>query len=328
MEQGSDVQRTSVPHPKQSPTTSTLAYRGPPLGWPRRGRNLDQERAESTAPAGASNPIAVQVRYLDAGQSGQPERLVIEQQIVRIPDSPEHQAKLDAIRSKSRGHGERKSLVEATADYVASLVDNAILRPKTYQWEIQGVPDPAAVSAMLDRSQQWLQGLVKRPIERAAAQVGVPSPVAGAVGDIGANFIIAPVERDVQDATQIIDIIGIIIGTAAGVHPLVIVSIKHLANTQFQKAVADGITNVFDGLLAGSIERPSQRPSHPTPTPRRPSHRPAAPASQLPPTRPRPSTPEQPEPQPSASSPPEPAAAPPHPRIRPTPGISGPGRLG
>lgn len=286
-------------------------------------RSRETERPESAALAGASEVIAVRVRYLDVGQPG---RLVIEQKFMRRPGSPESDRKLVEIRrildETHRGHAERKRLVEATADYVASLVDNAIVRPETYQWEIQGVPDPAAVSAMLDRSQQWLQGLVKRPFESAATQMGVPSLVAGPIGAIGANVVIAPVARDVQDATQIIDVVGIIIGATTGVHPLVIACIKHLADTEFHKAVANGVTKVFNGLLAGSIDEPlSARATRPAAPGRDAWGRawylslPAAPA-------------EQPEPQPSASSPPEPAAAPPRPPIPPTPGISGPGGLG
>ncbi len=289
-----------------------------PLNWP---RNRETERPESV-----SEVIAVRVRYLGVGQPG---RLVIEQKFERRPSSPESDRELAEIRQISAethpGHAERERLVEATAEYVASRLGSGIVGPVTYRWEIQGLLDPAAVSNALDRSQQWLQGLVERPIERAATPLGVPPALAGALGAIGANVVTAPVARDVQGTTQIIDVIGIIIGSVAGIHPLVIASVKHLANTEFQQAVAGGVTKVFDGLLAGSIDEPPFRPvSHPTHT-----LRPAGPASQLPTPSPGPAAPaEQTGPQPPISPAPGPAAPDPKPPIRPTPGISGPGGLG
>ena len=289
-----------------------------------------------SAAVGADKVIAVRVRYLDAGQSGRLGRLVIEQKIAAMPSIPESSELGRMLVEERQGQAGRQRLVEAAAEYVATGVDNRLIPPVTEQWEIQGALNPAAVSDALDRSQQWLQGLVQRPFESASVQLGAPSPVAGPIGAIGANVAIAPVARPVQDATVIIDIIGILIGTATGMHPLVMASIKHLAHTEFHRAVAQGVAQAFDGLLTGSIDEP-YAPTRPHVTPRSPSSRPGPDDPTLAERAPPPSTPSRLAPPPPTSSPrptpprpstPSPLAPPaPSPR-RPAPGIPGPGGFG
>jgi hypothetical protein len=225
------------------------------------------------------------------------------------------------------GPGGRERLVDAIAQYAADRVDNAF-PPVKQRWEIRGMFNPAAASDQLDRLQEWLRELVQRPLEDTSAQLGLAPAAAEAADGIGANIVVAPLDRAAGDLTKVIDIVGIVGGTALGMHPIALACLKHLLHTEFRDMVAKAVTSAFDGLVVGSKELPMRFPGDLRP-PGSASPQPHEPAPMPPPAAPdRPETwPASPAQRPS--NPPQPPRAPgppsPKPWHRGGPGISGPG---
>lgn len=242
---------------------------GPVPGGP------DVAGLESGAVGGVGDVTVVRVRcYLDVEPSGQPRRLVIEREVAAAPSDP----RLDEIRRLSgeehQGEDERHRLVDATAEYFADRIDNGVFgQVGPQRWEIRDMPNPAAVSEALDRSQQWLRGLIEGPLKSAGTQLGVALPVAELISSVGANFVTDPVARRIQGVSRVIDIVGIGFGAATGMHPVVVASIEHLARTEISETISEtivqGVTKAFDGLLAGIRDEPA--PADPQPDIGRPA---------------------------------------------------------
>ena len=294
--------------------------------------------------AGIDRTYAVRVScYLDAGPSGQPRCLVIERTVATVPEDDALANVRWMCKEAPLAPALREGLVDAVSEYVACRVDDAAFKPVKQQWEIQGMFNPAAASDQLERFQEWLQNLAQSPLQDAATQLGAAAPVAEVASGVAANIVVAPVDRAVQDVTKVIDIAGIVVGTALSMHPLALACLKHLAHTEFHEIVANAVTKAFNGLLVGSKDippAPASRPSSAAPSPGSPSPYPfpswrdrppppttrLGPSRRIPPVRP---TPRQPPPGPPPS-PPSPLAPPsqPKPKGPGAPGVGGPGGLG
>ena len=230
--------------------------------------------------------------------------------------------------------------MDAIAEYVADRVDSAAVKPVRQQWEIRGDWNPAAASDQLDGFQKWLLHLVQQPQEDTAARLGLPPAAAEVAGGIGANIVIAPVNRAVEGLTKIVDIVGIVAGTALGLHTIALLCFKHLVHTEFHDMVVKAVTKAFDGLVAGTKEAPAPSAGgparHPSPSPQLHRPPPVDPGDPPPLARGwsvvRPASPAQQPPKPLQPPPPRPAPGPappappsPKPRRPGGPGIGGPG---
>lgn len=148
----------------------------------------------------------------------------------------------------------------------------------TQQWEIREDWNPVAASDQLDGVQEWLLHLVQQPQEDALARLGLPTEAGEVAGGIGADIVIAPVNRAVEGLTKIVDIVGIVGGAALGLHPIALLCFKHLVHTEFHDMVVKAVTRTFDGLVADTKQVPAPSQGDPA---RRPS-----PAAQLHPAAP------------------------------------------
>lgn len=190
-----------------------------------------------------------------------------------------------------------------------------------------------AASDQLDGVQEWLLHLVQQPQEDALARLGLPTEAGEVAGGIGADIVIAPVNRAVEGLTKIVDIVGIVGGAALGLHPIALLCFKHLVHTEFHDMVVKAVTRTFDGLVADTkqVPAPSQGDPARRPSPAAQLH-PAAPAKgpvpPLPPDEPEvwpASPPKRPPPPPPAPGTPPPAPPSPRPWRPGGPRIAGPG---
>jgi hypothetical protein len=182
--------------------------------------------------------------------------LLVERAAAPVPEQ-DAAAFAPAADQPDAGPQGREPLVDAIAEYVAGRVDSAAFKPVKQQWEIRGEWNPAAASDQLDGLQKWLLHLVQQPQEDTAAQLGLPPAAAEVAGGVGANIVIAPVTRAVEDLTKIIDIVGIVGGTVLGLHAIALLSFKHLVHTEFHDMVVKAVTKAFDGLVTGTKEVPA-----------------------------------------------------------------------
>ena len=338
----SPLSPTSVLGPRSYPPVAASARR-----WTRADPGILGRGAGTVATADGTYAVRVSC-YLESGPGGMPPLLVIERLATVVPEVP---AGIRRMNDAASTPADKERLVDATAEYVASRVDGVVFKPVRQQWEVRGLFNPAVASDELDSFQEWLRNLAQSPLMGAATALRVPSPVGEVASGIGANIVIAPVDRSVQGATEVIDVVGIVVGSALGMHPLVIACLKHLARTEFHRAVAGVVTKAFDGLSMGSKDvPPAPSPSRPAPppSPDAPAAANPPPGPQMPtrrglrqplrpPGAPRPSTPPpsrpwrppvSPPPAPPPRSSPPPSVPHPKPKGPGAPGIRGPGGFG
>ena len=293
----------------------------------------------SAPPASHGGPYAVRVSFYLDEAAGEPPGLLVERAAAPVPEQEAAAFAAAADQPDARPQGQER-LVDAIAEYVADRVDSAAAEPVKQRWEIRGDWNPAAASAQLDGFKKWLLHLVQQPQEDAAARLGLPPAAAGVAGDIGANIVIAPVNRAVENLTKIVDVVGIVGGAALGLHAIALLCLKHLAHTEFHDMVVKTVTKTFDGLVTGTKEVSASSPGDPARHPFPPAQ-PPRPAPDGPPDSPRlvrdwpaprpaspaqrPSTPPPLPPPPPAPGPPLPAPPSPQPWRPRAPGIGGPG---
>ena len=332
------------PSPR-SPTSVLRPRSYPPVAagarpWRRADPGILGRGAGTVASADGTYAVRVSC-YLESGPDGMPPLLVIERVATVVPEVP---ARIRRMNDAASTPADKERLVDATAEYVASRVDDVAFKPVRRQWEVRGLFNPAVASDELDSFQEWLRNLAQGPLMGAATALGVPSPVGEVASGIGANIVIARVDRSVEGATKVIDAVGIVVGSALGMHPLVMACLKHLAHTEFHRAVTDVVTKTFEGLSTdGKDVPPALSPSPAAPAAADPSPGPQVPTGPgfrqplRPPGAPRPSTPPASRPwRPPASPPPAPpprsSPPPPVPHPKPkgpgAPGIRGPGGFG
>jgi hypothetical protein len=290
----------------------------------------------SNPPAPHGGPYAVRVSFYLDETAGEPPTLLVERAAAPVPEH-EAAAATPAADQPDAGPKGRERLVDAIAEYVADRVDSAAFKPVKQQWEIRGNWNPAEASDQLDGLQKWLLHLVQQPQEDAAARLGLPPAAAEAAGGIGANIVIAPVNRAVEGLTKIVDVVGIVGGAALGLHAIALLCLKHLAHTEFHDMVVKTVTKAFDGLAVGTKEVPAPSAGGPAHHPY-PSPRPPRPAPDDPPNpqrlardrpAPRPASPAQRPHIPLPPPPPRPAQGPPPSAPpSPTPGRSRAPRIG
>jgi UDP-glucose/GDP-mannose dehydrogenase family, NAD binding domain len=152
--------------------------------------------------------------------------------------------------------GER--LLDALASYVSDNIDNAAFNLVRRQGNIGYFLRQTDVTVFLEGCQQWLHSLVEKPLETLGADLGAARPENLAVGSIGADLVLAPVDSAVQRATVIIDIVGIALGAAMGMPPLVMACGHDLGRIGFDQAINRGVSQAFSSLISGRRDDPGK----------------------------------------------------------------------
>ncbi len=213
------------------------------------------QRPSTSRPGAASNADAVTVVQLSffcgMQEPGGQTRLMVEQKAATIPRSEAGSLVTlgEMSRQAHQSHKAWDDFVDATAEYVATRVDNSAFNPVKDCWESRDPLTPIAVNDALGRFQESLLNLAGKPIEYVAAQAGAgPSGAAIAAG-IGANDVLAPVSGLIQRISLVIDTAGMVFGAVTGMYPLAIACAHHLAGIAFHQAVSREVTNAIDGLV-------------------------------------------------------------------------------
>jgi hypothetical protein len=137
-----------------------------------------------------------------------------------------------------------RKLVDATAQYIAGEIP--VFKTTSSRWQ-SDLLSPADLSNALEQCQAEIKRLVQCPVEELLIGSGVAPPLAAIAGGIGANFALAPANRLIGTGTELLDIVGICVGAATGLHPLLIASAKHLAGAQAENAVVHLLSDALGG---------------------------------------------------------------------------------
>ena len=248
-------------------------------------------------------------------------RIQVERQVGALPSPPPgalndpstiiHRAGID--------EGFRKRLGEAASDYFAAKAGDPAFAVATEQWVTQNAYPETALVEACNRISSGLDTIIEKPLEKTGAQLMLPGPEAAA--GIGAALILQPVTEPLSQAAAFLEITGVLVGMATGLHPLALAAAKMLAHDQFHVFVArrlrEAARQVFEGpaedqepvravarapeLSAPEISAPETGTAPTVPTPPAPQD--------LPPQRP-PRGPQLPPPAPSRPPEPDPLRPP------------------
>jgi hypothetical protein len=299
-----------------------VARLGESLAAPSAARPLAVAPAVPDTPAGGGPTVpgrlyAERLRFsIVAGQkeslaprSERRYRIQVERQVGALPSPQPVALEPSAIIQRAEHDaGLRERLSDAASDYFATKLGNPVFAAVTERWVTQNAYPETALVEVCNRISSGLDTIAEKPLEKAGTQLLLPGPQgpgAAAAAGIGATLILQPVAEPLGQAATFLEITGVAVGLATGLHPLALASAKMLAHDQFHDAMARGLREaarqVFEGPRGPADDPRPLRPVDDVPT--EPSLGPAAPTR---------STPWEP-----------PAPAPP--ATQPSPGPGGPG---
>jgi hypothetical protein len=185
-------------------------------------------------------------------------RLLIERKVGR----PHNQADIDRIDSlrterEEPGTSERRreQIDEAVAGYAASFLVGQV---GDAWWATPGDFPLANAADLLNESAEWLRGLIEHPLEEIASAAGADGLFPSVGAGIAANFVTVRLTAPLEGAARLCEVAGIIVGLAAGAHPLVMACAKRLLHDELGQAVTREFTNIL-GSTGQDRETPDSR---------------------------------------------------------------------
>jgi hypothetical protein len=168
----------------------------------------------------------------------------------------------DAITA-ARGESIFEVMRENSAEGLAEYFANALMQPGWNQLgQLWTTTDPDGFAGSAEAAENFgtslHQYLVADPIEKVAHGVGLSYP--GQVAILLQDMPIPGLDSRIRDAKLCIELLGVVVGLAAGIPPLACASAKLLVHDTLKQAVVGGITQ--------AIEHPSgiTEPSRPVQT--------------------------------------------------------------
>lgn len=152
----------------------------------------------------------------------------------------------------------RGKVVDATADYLATVIGDPAFKVATEGWETQ-LFLVTEVADGIDGISGELQGLVEMPLKGLGAAFGLSSGEATIAAGISTNIILAPITGPLDEASTFVEVAGLIIGLVTGMHGLVLACGKLLAHKQAKRALAHGVVELLGGSHATDTRKPVTR---------------------------------------------------------------------
>jgi hypothetical protein len=230
------------------------------------------------APAGAPATVpgrlyAERLRFsiVRAPQAERQYRIQVERQVGALP-SPQPAALDDPsaiIHRAENDEGLRKRLGEAASGYFATKLGDPVFAAVTERWITQNAYPETALVEVCNRISGGLGTIVERPLGITGTELRLPGPEAAAAAGIGAGLILQPVTEPLGQAAAFLEITGVVVGMATGLHPLALAAVKMLAHDQFHDFVArrlrEAARQVFEGPEGPAEDPQPLRPVAQTP---------------------------------------------------------------
>ncbi|MBV8997012.1 MAG: hypothetical protein JO287_25690 [Pseudonocardiales bacterium] len=140
----------------------------------------------------------------------------------------------------------REKFIDATGDYLATVIGDPLFFAATKPWHTESDPASEAIDAT-EAISGGLQGAVDAPLEGIGTALGLSPVEAAFTAGVSTNLILAPITGPLDKAETYIGICGIIFGLVTGGHGFVLACIKPLLHQQVHHALAQAVVEVFGG---------------------------------------------------------------------------------
>jgi hypothetical protein len=190
-------------------------------------------------------------------------RIVVERAAGRLP--PEQFRGLgDASSIISRAEndpGFRGRLGEAAADYFATKLGDPAFAAVTERWMTQNAFSETAAAEACKRIGNGLNAILTTQFEAIGTAIRLPEPVAATGAGVGADLVLQPVTRPLAETARFLEITGVVVGVATGLHPLAMAAGKMLAHDEVHSALARGIIEGARALAGPEPAAPRVQPT-------------------------------------------------------------------
>ena len=133
----------------------------------------------------------------------------------------------------------RERLRQAVAESAAGPIEEMI-------WKIADDPSEEQVASLIADLPDAVKTQAWRLLEGPAGAAGVPAFAAVPASDIVTAVLLDPILEPVEDALHVLEVVGVVIGMAVGLHPLVITCVEHLAFDQIGSALTTAIKRMME----------------------------------------------------------------------------------
>jgi hypothetical protein len=181
--------------------------------------------------------------------------LVLEETSVTISRHQFEMITREAERVEQLPDHLRDEAVDAVADYIAEKIAEPAWGAVTRCWV---TTDPGYLDRVvqgIDTVEPQLRELfLGRPVETAGEWVCLPGSASEIVGDIAAKAAL-PIDRPLREIKTTLEISGMVLGAATGLHPLTTVCFKAFVHDQFMHVMTEGIQAIAEEVV-GVAESP------------------------------------------------------------------------
>jgi hypothetical protein len=144
-----------------------------------------------------------------------------------------------ALLTKS---GER--LKETVAEVLAGRLEGAV-------WKTIDDLSEDQIAGLLAGLPDVVKTLAEQPLDILGDAAGFPAPVVSLGADVTATLVLKPVLEPLQSAVHFLEVAGIVLGLATGMHPLVLTCVKHLAYDE----LGETLTHAFEQIMSPADAR-------------------------------------------------------------------------
>jgi len=162
----------------------------------------------------------------------------------------------------------RDRIKAAAADYAASVVEAQF--GKTW-WQFSPNYPLSQAASVLSGSADWLHDLAARTLTDAAPKAAAASSLGLVGAGITANLVTASLTKPLEDAADVCELAGILIGLTTGAHLLVIACAKPLGHDLAGQVLSEA----FDQMMSSADAGRTQPAASAAPQPSAPSARPS-----------------------------------------------------
>ena len=180
------------------------------------------------------SPLNDQTNLLDFRHQEDKYNLWVKRQSLAIHlTSTQVQAAQLSVQRASTTDDKYEVLRKAVAEYAGNTTSGALWHIAIYR-TTNSFPLSGAANA-LNNASDWIRNIVEQPLAGFASAAGAPGPLAEMGAGIATNLVIEPVTAPLENAARICEIIGIAVGLATNLHPLVVACAKPLAHSELSK---------------------------------------------------------------------------------------------